>query len=97
MAPGSRPGSLRRRLDEAIQRQGIAAGAAVVGVDQDGELVERRRLLLVAGAHQCLGVVQHQRFLARAQRQRRQALLLAHRPAVARLRVSSCSGSWLRP
>ncbi|MNF97343.1 hypothetical protein D3C84_801700 [compost metagenome] len=69
--------------DEALERQGIAAGTAIVGIHQDGELVARRRLLLIPGTDQRLGVLQHQRLLALAQCQRRQALLLAHRPAVA--------------
>ncbi len=57
-------------LDEAPQGEGVAAGAAVVGVDQNGELVARCRLLLVAHTHQGLGVLHHQRLLALAQRQR---------------------------
>ena len=69
-------------LDEALYRQGIAAGAAIVLIHQDGELIERRRLLLAPGAHQGLGVLQHQLSLALAQRQGGEALLLAHRPAV---------------
>ncbi len=56
--------------DKALQRQPVTAGAAVIGIHQNGELVERRRLLLVAGPHQRLGVVQHQLFLAWAQLQR---------------------------
>ncbi len=56
--------------DKAPQRQPITAGTAIIGVDQNGELVERRRLLLITGPHQRLGVVQHQLFLAWAQLQR---------------------------
>ena len=96
---GSRPGSWAAAawMKRSSARASLLARPSPL-IHQDGELsaappVPRPR------TGQGLGVLQHQRLLARAQRQRRQALLLAHRPAVGgpRLRVSSCSGSWLRP
>ncbi len=56
--------------DKALQRQPVTAGPAIIGIHQNGELIERRRLLLITGPHQRLGVVQHQLFLAWAQLQR---------------------------